>query len=97
MSLPNKQADFVEALLTKDTSVDFIRPDSNIVIHQNNIVSNLTETLKNTYPLLLKLLGEKFFAVAAKEYINRYPSRSGNLHDYGEYQDVTHHLTSCFG
>lgn len=85
MSLQNKQADFVEALLTKDTTLDCIRPSSHILIHLNNIQTNLTEALKNTYPLLLKLLGEEFFKVAAQEYMYRYPSRSSNLHDYGRY------------
>jgi hypothetical protein len=34
---------------------------------------------------LEKLLGKEYFLQTAKEYITRYPSRSSNLHDYGEY------------
>src|SRR3990167_10192357 len=57
----------------------------NLAIYRNNIFATLMHTLKATYPLTLVLLGKDFFAMAAREYIRQYPSRSGNLHDYGEY------------
>jgi hypothetical protein len=86
MLLQNVQADFVEALLSKENQPDLpVEPAANLAIHRNNILSCLTETLQNTYPLIHTLLGSDFFQMTAKEYIRQYPSRSGNLHDYGEY------------
>lgn len=86
MLLQNVQADFVEALLSKENQPELpVEPAGNLSIHRNNIFSCLTETLQNTYPLIHTLLGGDFFQMTAKEYIRQYPSRSGNLHDYGEY------------
>lgn len=85
MSLQNEQAEFIEALLTYEADICPFSPAENITIYQKNVRHNLTESLKNTYPLLLKLLGEDFFTAAASEYIDQYPSRSYNLHNYGEY------------
>lgn len=86
MLLQNVQADLVEALQSRDNQPDVIvEPAGNLIIYRNNIFSCLIETLKNTYPLIRTLLGTDFFQMTAKEYIRQYPSRSGNLHDYGEY------------
>jgi hypothetical protein len=85
MSLPNVQAEFVEALLSKDVATDLVEPSCNLEIYRNNILTNLIEALQNTYPLIQTLLGTDFFNKTAREYIRQYPSRSGNLHDYGEY------------
>lgn len=85
MSMQNLQAEFAEAIMSNEVRSDLIRPAMNISIHQNNIFSSLLNTLKDIYPLITKLIGEDFFRVTAKEYINCYPSCSGNLHDYGEY------------
>ena len=85
MSLQNVQAEFLESLLDRDYQTDLVTPTSHLAIYRNNINASLVNTLKNTYPLILALLGEDFFMMAAKEYIRQYPSRSGNLHDYGQY------------
>lgn len=85
MSLPNVQADFVEAIFSKDGQTDLFEPGKHISIYRNNIYANLVEALANTYSLIEALLGHDFFQMTAKEYIRQYPSRSGNLHDYGEY------------
>lgn len=85
MSLPNAQADFIEALFSKDVQTDLITPSGNIAIYSNNIFSSLIDTLADTYPLIKTLLGNDFFQMTAREYIRQYPSRSGNLHDYGQY------------
>lgn len=85
MSLPNAQADFIEALFSKDSQTDLVTPGGNIAIYSNNIFSSLIDTLATTYPLIKMLLGNDFFQMTAREYIRQYPSRSGNLHDYGKY------------
>lgn len=54
-------------------------------IYHHNVFTSLTEALSHIYPVVVRLVGEQFFAYAAHGYIGRYPSRSGNLHDFGEY------------
>src|SRR3990167_718787 len=85
MTLPNVQAELTEALFLKDSTTDLLHPSKHIEIYRNNIFATLVECLKSTYPMIQTLLGHDFFAMTAKEYIRYYPSRSGNLHDYGEY------------
>ncbi len=92
MSLLNTQAEFIEALLQTDQTCDLVVPANHLAIYRNNISVSLINALKNTYPLVLALLGEDFFIMTAKEYMLQYPSRSGNLHDYGEY--FSHFLES---
>lgn len=84
MSLQNVQAELAELLFNKETT-NVITPVENFSIYRNNIRSALISTLQETYPLIVKLLGEDFFKVACREYIAQYPSRSSNLNDYGEY------------
>lgn len=85
MSLQNLQADFAEAVLSDIPYFDAVEPAGNLVIYKNNIFAHQIHALKDIYPLITKLVGDDFFRMTAKEYINRYPSRSGNLHAYGEY------------
>lgn len=85
MSLQNVQAEFTEIIFSEDEHADIVTPSHNMIIYRNNITSSLMRALLDTYTLIAKLVGDDFFQVAAKEYIHLYPSRSGNLHDYGEY------------
>lgn len=85
MSLQNAQAEFAEILLAEDESADLLLGSQNMSIYRNNVTTNLLNALQTTYAMITKLVGEDFFRIAAKEYIHLYPSRSGNLHDYGEY------------
>lgn len=85
MSLQNVQIEFVDILLSEDGNTDVLQPLSNMSVYRNNVTSSLINTLLNTYPLITRLVGENFFRIAAKDYIKRYPSRSSNLHDFGQY------------
>jgi hypothetical protein len=52
-------------------------------IYRNNYRGNLHDTLAGAFPVVQQLVGKDFFRVLARQYIERYPSRSGNLHNYG--------------
>jgi hypothetical protein len=52
-------------------------------IYRNNVFISLTGALADVYPVVQRLVGEKFFAQLARRYIRAHPSRSGNLHDFG--------------
>lgn len=85
MQLQNLQLDFAEALLSDDAHIDFILPAQNIRLYQHNLIMHLTAALRQTYPLILRLVGDDFFQLTVKAYIKQYPSRSGDLNEYGEY------------
>lgn len=53
-------------------------------IYRNNTLASLTNALAAVYPVIARLVGEEYFAQAAREYARHYPSTSGNLHDFGE-------------
>ena len=85
MLLQNLQAEFAETIFSDSELPEVVLPARHVCIYQNNVMAHLLQTLKDTYPLIMKLVGEDFFHVMAKEYIRRYPARSSNLHDFGEY------------
>lgn len=85
MSLQNVQDEFLELMQSPHTSSNLILPSENISIYRHTMLANLIQTLTDIYPMIVKLVGCDFFKEAAKEYIQQYPSLSGNLHDYGEY------------
>ena len=53
-------------------------------VYRNNIVGSLTDLLKVTFPVLQKLVGEKFFETLARSFILENPPRKGVLSHYGE-------------
>lgn len=85
MSLQNLQAELAFAILQNEEENDLVQPSKNIPIHLNNMQTNLRTALMHCYPLIIKLLGKNFFDDIAHRYIERYPSLTGNLDDYGEY------------
>jgi hypothetical protein len=57
--------------------------DQRLGIYRNNAYQSFTQSLRGTYPVVERLVGEEFFRYAAREYITQYPATSGNLHDFG--------------
>jgi hypothetical protein len=52
-------------------------------IYRNNTLLNLTASLRATYPVICRLVGNGFFDYAAAQYLAAYPSRSGDLEEFG--------------
>ena len=52
-------------------------------IYRNNTLLNLTASLRATYPVICRLVGDGFFDYAAAQHIAAYPSRSGDLEEFG--------------
>ncbi len=52
-------------------------------IYRNTVLGTLADALAAIYPVVQKLVGERFFRAMAKEYANQCPSSSGDLHEYG--------------
>ena len=60
-------------------------------VYRNNVHTSLTGALQAVYPVVTLLVGTAFLAYAADSYLRRYPSRSGNLHDFGrEFAEFLH-------
>ena len=85
MTLQQCQLEFADALTNDTPFTEWVVEDANLTLYRNNTRSSLLHTLTATYPLLIKLLGEDYFNYAAQTYVEHYPSRSSNLHDYGRY------------
>jgi len=58
-------------------------PAARLQIYRNIVHNNHAAALRTAYPAVLKLVGEDFFESIAGRYFRRYPTRSGNLQDYG--------------
>lgn len=44
---------------------------------------NLGQALRDTYPVVNRLVGEDYFGQVARAYLRTYPSRSGDIHEFG--------------
>ena len=91
-SLPELQRAFAEAVLgERDTAVgawivsDHFPSARRLQVYRNNIVTSLSAALAAIYPVVQRLVAPEFFLYAAHEYLRQHPSRSGNLHEFGEH------------
>lgn len=76
------------ALLTKDIDSSVISAQGLMGIYQNSAIANITNSLKLTYPVIEKLVGEEFFSAMCREFIYITWPNSGNMDDYGaEFSD----------
>jgi hypothetical protein len=63
---------------------DGIEPEARLQIYRNHATLTLTEALKASFPVVCRLVDERFFAYAAHEYIGEtFPSQPW-LAEYGE-------------
>ncbi|GJL81974.1 MAG: DUF2063 domain-containing protein [marine bacterium B5-7] len=53
-------------------------------VYRNNMIASLTESLKATYPAVVKIVGDDFFKMLARRYIESSPSTCGDLHTFGD-------------
>jgi hypothetical protein len=57
--------------------------DTAIEVYRNNYRGNLHDALAGAYPVIKQLVGDDFFQLLVRRFIEQYPSRSANLHHYG--------------
>jgi Putative DNA-binding domain len=73
-----------------------IAPERRLEIYRNNVFSALRGALRDSYPVILRLLGEAFFNHVATAFVRAHPSRSGDLHDFGgEFADFLGSFPAC--
>lgn len=91
LSLPELQAAFARSVFgAADAAItDAIVPSDltaaeRIAVYRGNVLGNYASALRGVYPVILRLVGEPFFDALARSYARQVPSRSGDLHDFGE-------------
>jgi hypothetical protein len=89
LSLSELQAAFAADLLDRGAPsrlAQWIEGDAarRLAIYRNNVFGNYRKTLREVYPVVLRLVGEGFFRQASDAYVGECPSRSGDLNDFGE-------------
>jgi hypothetical protein len=90
LALPELQSLFRAALLGGDAAVlatlvaeDGVPAAARLAIHSNNVMASLTGALAANFPAVQRLVGERFFAYAAHEFIERHPPERVALAEYG--------------
>ena len=90
MPLLELQHDICAGILgaTPTTLLDRIVDDrlgaaKRLQVYRNNTLISLTEALKTTFPVVTRLVGEKFFDFAADRFIRTHPPRAPRLAEYG--------------
>jgi hypothetical protein len=64
-------------------AADGVDPAARLRIYRHHYEISLTEALKAIYPVVCRLVDERFFAFAARSYIEATPPRGVCLHEYG--------------
>lgn len=83
------QASFTRALLQDDAAIagavlgDGLVPEARIALYRHHVLTTLTEVLKAAYPVVCRLVDERFFAYAADCYIRQQPPTGPCLFEYG--------------
>jgi hypothetical protein len=60
-----------------------LRPMQRLAIYANNAETNFIESLRLSFPAVLRLVGDAYFTQCAREFRTRHPSRSGDLQHIG--------------
>jgi hypothetical protein len=56
-----------------------------VTLYRRLIRNNYVQTLKITYPVLYRFVGERYFGIVARGYLKKYSSISGDLFPYGRH------------
>jgi hypothetical protein len=85
------QSRFAAALIDWDRAVPVgvtswtqDRPAKRFSVYRNNVIGGLVEALAARFPAARRIVGEKFFAVMAREFVQRRPPTSPLLLTYGD-------------
>jgi hypothetical protein len=79
MSLARLQQDFLDAILAQEEPAD-----PRLALYHRGARGAWRGALEASYPVVRRLVGEAWFGEAAARFGAAHPSRSGDLHVYGE-------------
>lgn len=90
LTLHDLQTGFRHAVLGGDEAPaaaailgDGLDPAARLAIYRNHVFASLTSVLKTTFPVVCRLVHERFFAYAAHEFIRDQPPTRPCLFEYG--------------
>lgn len=78
------QEQLLDAICDPQWQAQPLLPAAALAVYRNNYRVSLMEMLAIAYPIIKQLVGDSFFEGLAREFVCATPSRSGNLHVYGE-------------
>jgi hypothetical protein len=91
LALPELQRAFAAAILTEEATplaaivkAGGIAAERRIQVYRNNSLITLGEALKATFPVVCRLVDERFFDYAARTFIQAHPPRQPRLAEYGD-------------
>lgn len=89
-ALRELQADFLGAMFGADTPQlletivgDGLPPAARLQIYRHHVLTSLTDVLQTTFPVICRLVDERFFRYVADAYIRQYPPAVPCLFEYG--------------
>jgi hypothetical protein len=82
-SLRKLEARFLEALLDDTTTFADAVPSQRMDVYRNNFLEGHRKALAATYPVVAALVGEACFRTLAYDYARGFPSRAGDLAQFG--------------
>jgi hypothetical protein len=91
MSLRELQERFLGALREPEQASGFLGeivvvgdPAARLRVHRRSMIGALVDALSEAYPVCRRLVGSTFFDAMARRYVAENPSRTPDLHVYGE-------------
>ena len=104
-ALREMEARFARALLHNDMAAlaDVIETNglevaARVGVHRNTTMASLTDVLMTAFPVVRRLVDDRFFAYAADVFISSAPPRSACLDDYGaEFPSFIARFPACAG
>jgi hypothetical protein len=72
-----------ETLASSEVLGDGLTPGARLQIYRHHVFTTLTEVLQSSYPVICRLVDERFFGYAAAQYIRRHPPTGPCLFEYG--------------
>jgi len=90
LSLRDLEAEMASALLGDPSerllgviAGDGLAPDARLSIYRHHVFTTLSAAMRTVYPVVCRLVHEKFFAFAAHEFIRHHPPAEPCLFEYG--------------
>lgn len=88
--LRETQAAMCRALLEGDAkrlmpqlAAEGVHAETQIAVYRNNLFASLTDVLRDAFPVICRLVDDRFFAYAAHEFIRQHPPLRPCLSEYG--------------
>ena len=69
---------------TAEIAGDGLAPGARLAVYRHHVLATLTDALKVTYPLVCRLVDERFFGYVADRYIREHPPAGPCLFEFGD-------------